>query len=151
VRTVTEARAWDEGWTRCRTCCPHDHSLMAKTWSLYVVKLNQDARERVLNKMRPLDRVRTNRRLPCVYVGVTALTPEERYARHRDGGITSAAIVHDCGVGLLKSLYRDRNPLPAKSEEDALEAEADFAEELRERGYGVWGEHGKPLHLAGGT
>jgi hypothetical protein len=57
--------------------------------------------------------------------------------------------VRDHGVGLLKSLYRDRNPLRATSEEDALEAEAAFAEELRDRGYAVWGEHGKPLHLGG--
>jgi hypothetical protein len=80
---------------------------------------------------------------------VTALTPEERYARHREGGISSASIVRDYGVGLLKSLYRDRNPLHVTSEEDALEAEAGLAEELRDRGYAVWGEHGKPLRLGG--
>jgi hypothetical protein len=121
--------------------------MVAKTWSLYVVKLHEDARERVLARMRSLARIRIDRRLPCVYVGVTALTPEERYARHREGGITSASIVRDHGVGLLKGLYRDRNPLRATSEEDALEAEAAFAEELRDRGYAVWGEHGKPLRL----
>lgn len=122
---------------------------MAKTWSLYVVKLREDARERVLARMRPLGRSRVDRRLPCVYVGVTALTPEERYARHREGGFPSASIVRDYGVGLLKSLYRGRNPLRATREEDALEAEAAFAEELRDRGYAVWGEHGKPLRLDG--
>jgi hypothetical protein len=112
------------------------------TWSLYVVKFREDARERVLARMRPLARSRIDRRLPCVYVGVTALTPEERYARHRKGGITSASIVLDYGEGLLKSLYRHANPLRATSEEEALKAEAEFAEELRDRGYSVWGEHG---------
>ncbi|HEY3210017.1 MAG TPA: hypothetical protein VGL18_09545 [Actinomycetota bacterium] len=120
---------------------------MAKVWSLYAVKLREEARERVLARMRPLARPRIDRRLPCVYVGVTALTPEERYARHREGGVTSASIVRDYGVGLLKSLYRDRNPLDATTEDDALEEEAEFAEELRDRGYAVWGEHGKPLRL----
>jgi hypothetical protein len=121
---------------------------VAKTWSLYVVKLHEDARERVLGRMPPLARSRIDRRLPCVYVGVTALTPEERYARHREGGLTSASIVRDHGVGLLKSLYRDANPLSATSEEEALTAEAALAEELRDRGYAVWGEHGKPLGLS---
>ncbi|MGH2662797.1 MAG: hypothetical protein ACRDH8_08300 [Actinomycetota bacterium] len=120
---------------------------MAKTWSLYVVKLREEARERVLGRMRPLARSRIDRRFPLVYVGVTALTPEERYARHREGGMTSAPIVRDYGVGLLESLYRDRNPLPAKTEKEALEEEAALAEELRDRGYAVWGEHGKPLTL----
>lgn len=55
-----------------------------RKWSLYVVKLHEEARERVLARMQPLARFRINRRLPCVYVGVTALTPEERYARHRE-------------------------------------------------------------------
>jgi hypothetical protein len=120
---------------------------VAKTWSLYVVKLREDARERVLTRMRPLARSRVDRRLPCVYVGVTALTPEERYARHREGGLTSAPIVRDHGVGLLESLYRDVNPVSATTEEEALQAEAELAEELRDRGYAVWGEHGKPLGL----
>jgi hypothetical protein len=123
--------------------------LATKTWSLYVVKLREEARERVLERMRPLARSRIDRRLPCVYVGVTALPPKKRYARHREGGITAAAIVRDYGVGLLESLYRDRNPLDATSEADALEAEAALAEELRDRGYAVWGEHGKPLRLDG--
>ena len=123
--------------------------MVAKTWSLYVVKLREEAREGVLARMRPLARSRIDRRYPCIYVGVTALTPEERYARHREGGVTSASIVRDYGVGLLKSLYRGRNPLHATSESDALEAEAEFAEELRDRGYAVWGEHGRPLRFAG--
>lgn len=118
-----------------------------KTWRLYVVKLHEDARERVLARMRRLDRTRIDRRLPLVYVGVTALSPKERYARHREGGVTSAPIVRDFGVGLLESLYRDLNPLDAASEEEALDAEAALAEDLRDRGYAVWGEHGKPLDL----
>jgi hypothetical protein len=122
---------------------------VTKTWSLYVVKLREEARERVLARMRPLARSRVDRRLPCVYVGVTALTPEERYSRHREGGLTSAPIVRDYGIGLLESLYRDHNPLPATTEADALRAEAELAEELRDRGYAVWGEHGKPLRLGG--
>jgi hypothetical protein len=123
---------------------------VAKTWSLYVVKLREEARERVLGSMPRLARMRIDRRLPLVYVGVTALTPKERYAKHREGGITAAHIVRDYGIGLLESLYRDRNPLPATTEREALEAEAELAEELRDRGYAVWGEHGQPLDLGPG-
>lgn len=120
---------------------------MAKRWSVYVVKLHEDARERVLGSMPRLQRMRIDRRLPAVYVGVTAQRPKERYAKHKAGGITAAPIVRDHGVGLLESLYRDRNPVDAKTEEEALEAEAALAEDLRERGYAVWGEHGRPLQL----
>jgi predicted GIY-YIG superfamily endonuclease len=118
-----------------------------KQWSVYVVKLREEARERVLGAMPSLQRRRIDRRLPLLYVGVTALSPKRRYAKHREGGITAASIVHEYGVGLLESLYRDRNPLPAATEAQALEAEAELAEELRDRGYAVWGEHGKPLDL----
>lgn len=119
----------------------------SKRWSVYVVKLREEARERVLGAMPALQRSRIDRRLPLLYVGVTALRPKERYAKHRAGGITSASIVEEYGVGLLESLYRDRNPLQATTEAEALEAEAALAEELRDRGYAVWGEHGKPLQL----
>jgi hypothetical protein len=120
---------------------------VAKSWKVYVVKLHEDARERVLARMPRLQRMRIDRRLPPVYVGVTAQTPKVRYAKHKAGGITSASIVRDHGVGLLESLFRDRNPLDAKTEAKALEAEAALAEDLRDRGYAVWGEHGQPLHL----
>lgn len=119
----------------------------AKTWRVYVVKLRDESRERVLGRMPPLARSRIDRRMPCVYVGVTALSPKRRYTKHLEGGITSAPIVREFGIGLLESLYRDRNPLPATTEAEALEAEAELAEELRDRGYAVWGEHGKPLSL----
>ena len=118
-----------------------------KRWSVYVVKLREDARERLLGSIPSLQRQRIDRRLPLLYVGVTALTPKRRYAKHKEGGQTAASIVRDFGVGLLESLYRERNPLPAATEKEALAAEAELAEELRDRGYAVWGEHGRPLQL----
>jgi hypothetical protein len=144
---VRSGSPWEAPLLQVASGCPQSLRSCGKDWSLYVVKLREEARTRVLARIRPLARSRVDRRLPCIYVGVTALTPEERYARHREGSLSSASIVRDFGAGLLKSLYRDRNPLPATREEDALEAERAFAEELRERGYAVWGEHGKPLHL----
>lgn len=68
---------------------------------MHVAKLRDEARERVLH-MPPLSRSRIDRRMPCAYVGVTALTPTRRYAKHLEGGITSVPIVREFGVGLLE-------------------------------------------------
>lgn len=117
-----------------------------RTYTLYVVKLHEDARERVLGSMTRGDRMRVDRRMPCVYVGYTSRSPAERLARHRAGGRTSSGVVREHGVGLLRSLTRGRRRMA--SEEEALAAEAALAEELRSRGYAVYGKHGDRLHLS---
>jgi hypothetical protein len=71
------------------------------------------------------------------YVGMTGLTPEERFANHK-AGIKSATVVKRFGVRLVPRLYQDLNPM---SYEDAVAAEPRLAEELRARGYQVFGGH----------
>jgi predicted GIY-YIG superfamily endonuclease len=75
--------------------------------------------------------------LPCVYVGMTGLTPAERFANHQ-AGIKAAAVVRRFGVRLLPELYEHLNPMP---HEAAVQMEVDLAEDLRRAGYTVTGGH----------
>ena len=48
---------------------------------------------------------------PCVYVGMTGLTPEERFANHK-AGTKAASVVKRYGLRLLPELYAHLNPMP---------------------------------------
>jgi predicted GIY-YIG superfamily endonuclease len=69
------------------------------------------------------------------YVGMTGLTPEQRFANHKAG--TKAARVVKCfGVRLVPKLYAHLNPMTYL---EALAMEKQLAEELRGRGFQVFG------------
>jgi hypothetical protein len=70
----------------------------------------------------------------CVYVGMTGLTPEERFRKHLQGE-KEAWFVHKYGVRLVPELYRHFNPMPYDL---AHVMEPELARQLREQGYGVW-------------
>jgi predicted GIY-YIG superfamily endonuclease len=74
---------------------------------------------------------------PCVYVGMTGLKPEERFANHKTG-VKAAYVVKRYGVRLLKNLYEHLNPMPYEA---AAQMEMDLAEDLRRAGYTVTGGH----------
>jgi hypothetical protein len=74
---------------------------------------------------------------PCVYVGMTGLTPEERFANHKRG-LRSSSFVKRFGVRLLPELYTHLNPMPY---EPATQMEKDLTEDLRRAGYTVVGGH----------
>ena len=74
---------------------------------------------------------------PCVYVGMTGLTPEERFANHK-AGIKAAPLVKRYGIRLLPELYAHLNPMPFGA---AVQMELDLAEDLRRAGYTVTGGH----------
>ena len=71
------------------------------------------------------------------YVGMTGLTPEERFQNHK-AGIKSARVVRRFGVRLVPKLYAHLNPM---SFADAVAAETRLADELRAQGYQVFGGH----------
>ena len=71
------------------------------------------------------------------YVGMTGLTPEERFQNHKQGK-KAARIVTRCGERLVPRLYAHLNPMPYRK---ALEMEASLADSLRKRGYVVFGGH----------
>ena len=68
-----------------------------------------------------------------LYVGMTGLSPEERFLNHKAGNKASKD-VRRFGVGLLPALYRHLNPLDW---EPALAAEIELAEALRRSGIPV--------------
>ena len=73
----------------------------------------------------------------CVYVGMTGLTPEERFANHK-AGVKDAWVVKRYGIRLLPELYAHLNPMPFDA---AVAMEKDLTEDLRRGGFTVTGGH----------
>jgi hypothetical protein len=71
------------------------------------------------------------------YVGMTGLTPEQRFQNHKLG-IKAAGIVRRFGERLVPRLYAHLNPMPYSK---ALAMEAALADSLRKRGFNVYGGH----------
>lgn len=71
---------------------------------------------------------------PCLYVGMTGLSPEERFERHKRG-IQASRIVKRFGVRLRPRLYKHFNPMTYA---DARAMETELARRLRRRGFAVW-------------
>ena len=102
-----------------------------KKHNVYVIGLNRA----VLNDPKFLEaNPQYNPVKPCVYVGMTGLTPEERFARHKKG-IQACKYVRDYGEYLKPRHYKKLNPMTF---EEALAMERELAKRLRKRGYAVW-------------
>ena len=71
---------------------------------------------------------------PCVYVGMTGLSPDVRFDKHK-AGIQANGFVRDHGLRLLPALYEKYNPMRY---ERAKEMEVELGIALRRMGYGVW-------------
>jgi len=101
---------------------------------VYVVLLDP-----VVGRMRKVQSQNTNRDLkkPCVYVGMSGLKPEQRFANHK-AGIKASSLVKRFGLRLLPELYEHLNPMPFEA---AAQMERDLAEDLRHAGYTVSGGH----------
>jgi hypothetical protein len=100
--------------------------------NVYVALLSPEVRR--FRKFR-LENPKANPALPCVYVGLTGLSPEERFANHK-AGVKSAYVVKRFGIRLLPELYAHLNPMPFEA---AARMEADLAEDLRRAGHFVTG------------
>jgi hypothetical protein len=99
---------------------------------VYVVLLKPE-----VARLRRVQRANPNRHpdKPCVYVGMTGLTPDKRFANHK-AGIKSAPLVKKFGVRLLPELFAHLNPMPFEA---AVIMEEDLADDLRQQGYTVIG------------
>ncbi len=72
------------------------------------------------------------------YVGMTGLTPEERFQNHKNG-VKAAGVVRKYGVRLVPKLYAHLNPMPY---DKAVEMEKWLFDSLIKRGYThVYGGH----------
>ena len=78
-----------------------------------------------------------DRKKPCVYVGMTGLSPEERFANHK-AGTKAAWVVKRYGLRLLPELYAHLITMPFEA---AVQMEKDLAEDLRRAGYKVTDGH----------
>ncbi|HEX7087900.1 MAG TPA: hypothetical protein VF198_16190 [Vicinamibacterales bacterium] len=97
----------------------------ARTYSVYIIELSRDC-------------VQEPCALAPLYVGQTAHTPEERFARHKAGGRLAAGKPHRYGVRLRLDLMQGIGPFATRKE--AEEAEKKVAEALERRGHRVfWG------------
>ena len=102
--------------------------------NVYVVLLDPAAgRLRAVRAANP----KRDPKKPCVYVGMTGLPPEERFANHK-AGKKAASVVKRYGLRLLPELYEHLNPMPFEA---AAQMEQDLAEDLRRTGYSVTGGH----------
>ena len=99
--------------------------------SVYVIELSRD----VLNEPR-FRKANARYRLgfPCVYVGMTGLSPDARFDKHK-AGIQANRFVTKYGLHLLPRLYEMYNPMPY---DGARDMEVELAISLRDKGYGVW-------------
>ena len=99
--------------------------------SVYVVELSRDVlgepRFRKANGNYDITK-------PCVYVGMTGLSPDERFDKHK-AGIKFNRFVRRYGLRLMPELYEVYNPMPY---DGARDMEVELAIALREKGYGVW-------------
>ena len=100
-------------------------------YNVYVIELDP----RVLNLVR-FRNANPNRDMlkPCVYVGMTGLTPEARFAKHK-AGIRANSYVQRFGLRLLPRLYAYANPMPYEA---ARDMEVELAIALQVEGYAVW-------------
>ena len=112
---------------RARGQAKHHHHV-------YVVLLDPAVGK--LKKVR-VENPKRDPRKPCVYVGMTGLIPEDRFANHK-AGVKAAFVVMRYGIRLLPELYAHLNPMPFDA---AAQMEKDLAEDLRHTGYTVTGGH----------
>jgi hypothetical protein len=99
--------------------------------SVYVVELAPDVLgEPKFRRCNPGYRIG----FPCVYVGMTGLSPDVRFDKHK-AGIQANRFVLRYGLRLLPQLYEIYNPMPYEA---ARDMEVELAISLREKGFGVW-------------
>ena len=101
------------------------------THNIYVIELDKQVLEKKKFREANPDDVKGR---PCVYVGMTSKTPEERFEQHKSG-YKSSRIVKQFGLRLKPRQYQSLNPM---SRDDAAEMEFEKARRLRKKGWGVW-------------
>jgi len=71
----------------------------------------------------------------CYYVGMTGLLPQERFENHK-AGVKAASVVRAYGIELAFEWFDD---IPPMTFADAASCEPTLADELRDRGFIVFG------------
>ena len=71
----------------------------------------------------------------CVYVGQSSRKPEIRFDQHKEG-YKANRYAKVYGLRLREDLYEKYNPIPTRSDAEAIEKM--LGENLRKMGMGVW-------------
>lgn len=102
-----------------------------KKHNVYVIELD----DAVLEKKKFLEANPHYRgKKGCLYVGMTGLSPEERFEQHKRG-YKSGKFVKEFGLQLRPELYKGKNPM---TYDEACKMEKKLARKLRKKGYAVW-------------
>ena len=110
--------------TKLKNAPPKDHHV-------YVIRLNPAVlSHRKFREKNPGH----DPRKPCVYVGKSFRTPEERLAQHLAGERASRWVTK-YGKELIRRQYEHLNPM---TRAEAEQEEVALANRLRRRGYAVW-------------
>jgi hypothetical protein len=102
-----------------------------QTSNVYVIRLDEEVLKNRRFRAANPGYVKSS---PCVYVGATGLSPEERFANHK-AGHKANWYARIFGDALLPELFRHLNPMTYQR---ALATEISVAEELRQEGFAVW-------------
>ena len=106
-------------------------SSSSATRNVYVVELDL----KVLQKKKFADRNPDYQNgKAAFYVGMTGLSPEERFENHKAGRRANKYVMA-YGVKLRPDIYQQYNPMPYKQ---AVAIEVALAADLRREGHAVW-------------
>jgi predicted GIY-YIG superfamily endonuclease len=112
--------------------------MATRKYYVYVIELDK---EFALTKRAREANPKQNLKKPCIYVGHTSKTPEERFQEHKKGvrnsrGPLFSRVVYRYGKCLIPKEYRKFNPIDTR--EEALEMERKLTDKYRKQGYTVW-------------
>lgn len=113
-----------------------EDSTIRRSHSVYVVELDPSVQKnRRLGRRLAKANPDHDPSKECLYVGMTGLTPEERFEKHKEGIKSGRGYVREHGIRLRPDLYDHLNPM---AWEMATKMEAELAGRLRRQGYAVW-------------
>ena len=103
-----------------------------RTYNIYVIDLDKEVLS--IKKFRDMnpDYIED---YPCVYVGQTAKSPDDRFDQHK-AGIKANRYAKKYGLYLRYKLFEQYNPIFSRKEAEYKEAL--LGEHLRKRGFAVW-------------
>ena len=128
VESSCATRADAELFALCAGLSPQSWS--RGHYSIYAIELDRGVEKKAAFRKRNPGGMTAG----CLYVGLTGLTPEKRFARHR-AGMQSGRYVSDYGVRLRLDLVEGFSRLPFPI---AAFMESKLAAWLRAQGFGVW-------------
>ncbi|KPJ59235.1 MAG: hypothetical protein AMJ46_12095 [Latescibacteria bacterium DG_63] len=102
-----------------------------RTHNIYVIELDKKVlKERKFLEANPGYKPEK----ACLYVGMTGLSPDERFRSHKEGHKANK-YVKKYGLWLRRRMYRKYNPM---TYDEAQRMEAWLARRLRAEGHAVW-------------